>query len=60
MSIELDEQAKEARRQYYREYYKANKERIREQQNKWRNENPEKLKGYTASFWNKRAKALNK
>lgn len=58
MSIELDEQATEARRQYYREYYQANRERIREQQNAWRNKHPEKIKGYAQSFWDKRAKAM--
>lgn len=49
------DKAKEAKRQYYREYYKKNREKIRERQREWRKENPDKVKKYNENYWKRKA-----
>ena len=52
----MDEEAKKARREYYREYREKNRERINENYRKWTRENPEKTKAIQARYWQKKAK----
>jgi hypothetical protein len=54
----VDEAAREARRQYYRDYARKHKESIRASQKKWRDANPDKVKEYTARYWNRRAQEV--
>ena len=51
----MTEEAKKARREYYREYRKKNRERINENYRKWTRENPEKAKAIQARYWQKKA-----
>ena len=57
MTEKEKQKAIEARRQYQRDRYRKNREQIREQQNAWRRDNPEKVKEYNLKYWLKRAKA---
>lgn len=50
------EDIKEAQRIYNREYYKRNRERIRERQQQWRKENPDKVREYNHRLWSKKAR----
>lgn len=67
---QLNELAKEARREYGRERYKKNRERILSYQKEWRKKNPEKarayqkkwrdnnkeyIKAYEQEYWRKKA-----
>ena len=55
--MKLSNEAKEARRQYMREYrQKQDQEHVRAYQRRWRAENPEKTKQYNANFWEKQAR----
>lgn len=56
----MDEAAKEARRQYHREYAKHNRKRLNEAQNRWRQANPEKVREYDERYWKRKAEARNK
>lgn len=56
----MDEAAKEARRQYYREYAKLNRKRLNEAQKRWRQANPEKVREYDERYWKRKAEAENK
>jgi hypothetical protein len=58
----MDQMAIEARREYFRNYAKANKEKLKETQRKWREkpENKEKLKEYQKNYWSKKAMELIK
>ena len=56
----MDEAAKEARRQYHREYAKNNRKRLNEAQNRWRQANPEKVREYDERYWKRKAEARNK
>lgn len=47
----LSEQALEARREYYRNYYRDNKDKILEYQKEWRKDNPDKVKQYMKNYW---------
>lgn len=51
----MTEEAKAARREYKRNYNRANAEKINEYQKKWRAANPEKVKAYNQSYWSKKA-----
>ncbi len=51
----MTEEAKAARREYKRNYARANAERINEYQRNWRKANPEKVKAYNQSYWSKKA-----
>lgn len=51
-----EQRRREARREYSRRYYQANKEKIRKQQNAWRRENPEKVERYYREFYDRRAR----
>lgn len=53
-----DKEVKEAQRKYYRDYYKKNKERIRERQNQWRAENSDKVAEYNRNYWKRKAEEL--
>lgn len=66
----MDEAARQAQRQYLKEYREANKEKIaaakreyyqknKQKENariaKWKRENPDKVKQYTETYWQKKA-----
>lgn len=60
---EMSEDAKEARRAYYREYQEKNRERLREYNRKWKAEHRDKVNAsqrkrageYEARKWEKKA-----
>lgn len=41
----------EAKREYYRNYYRKNRKKLREYQQQWRNKNPEKVAQSNQNFW---------
>lgn len=49
-----EEEIKEEKRQYYRDYYRENRKQIRENQKKWRAENPDKVAAKNARYWQNR------
>ena len=55
----MTDAAKESRRQYMREYMrkyrKKNRERINEKQREWNAKNPDKVKAYSAAYWERKA-----
>lgn len=51
----MNEDAKNAQREYQRAYREANRERIREKAKEWRKKNPEKSKIYRERYWAKKA-----
>lgn len=57
MTEKEKQKALEARRRYQRERYRKNRDKICEQQNAWRRDNPEKVKEYNMRYWLKRAEA---
>lgn len=56
--MELSEEAKEVRRDYFRNYYKENKERIRENNKQWKQQNHEAVKQHQINYWNRKADEL--
>lgn len=50
-----EEEIREAQRNYNREYYEKNRNKIRERQQQWRKENPDKVKEYNRRLWTKKA-----
>ena len=57
--INVNEQAREARREYMRKYRAKNRERIREYQRQWAKDNPDKVKQHQANYWSNRAEQGN-
>ena len=53
----LTQEAREARRQYYREYRARNREAVNANCKRWRENNPEKFRASVANWWEKRAAA---
>lgn len=53
-----EEMIREARNTYYREYRKKNKKKIAEQQKRWREQNPEKVKESNRDYWLRRAEKM--
>lgn len=45
----------EVRRDYYKQYNKKNKERLKEYQKRWRTKNQEKVKQYEQNYWRNKA-----
>ena len=45
----------EVRRDYYKQYNKKNKERLKEYQRRWRTKNQEKVKQYEQNYWRNKA-----
>jgi len=54
-TTEINKQAKELKKQYFKEYREKNKDRIKETYSKWRKENKDKVKQYNQNYWNKKA-----
>ena len=52
---QLEELAKEKRREYHRKWREENRERINEYARKWREENPDKVKKYNENYWKRKA-----
>lgn len=50
------EQIKLAKREYYKEYYNQNKEKMQAYQKQYRANNKDKVKQYNQNYWLKRAK----
>lgn len=55
----MTEDAKQARREYQREYKRRNAERINAYNRAWRKANPDKTRKYNANYWSKKAAADN-
>lgn len=51
----MTEAAKAAKREYQRQYRAANRAKMAAYQRKWSRENPEKVREYTARYWEKKA-----
>ena len=52
---DMDEAAKQARRQYYKEYRQRNGDRMRERERAWRNANREKVRETNRRYWQRKA-----
>ena len=50
----MTEEAKQARREYKRNYNRLNAKRINAYQRTWRKANPEKVKTYNQNYWSKK------
>ena len=55
--ITKEEQAKEARRAYAREYARKNREKLKAYRKEWEKKNPEKVKSYQLNYWSKKGAA---
>ena len=55
----MTDAAKENKRQYMREYMRKyrqeNRERINAKQREWNAKNPDKVKAYSAAYWERKA-----
>lgn len=49
--MDLSNEAKQLRNEYYRKYREKNKERIRDNNYHWRKNNKERIKGYARKYW---------
>jgi len=56
--MELSEEAKEARRAAQRKYYAEHHAARRAYQKEWVKNNPERVRAYTARYWEKKAKEV--
>ena len=54
----LSKEAREAKRQYQREYKKRNKERLAAYRRKYAAENPDKIRQYHVNYWENKALEL--
>lgn len=59
MSEKLSLQAREARRDYKRQYRAKNREKINRQQREWRADNGDKVRQYNRQYWERRAQREN-
>lgn len=55
INADIEQQIKQAQRDYYKNYYHKNKEKMRAYQNKYRANNKDKVKQYNKNYWLKRA-----
>lgn len=55
---ELSPEAIEARRKYWRDYYRQNKDHINARAKDWRKNNQDKVKQYDLNRWESRAKRM--
>ena len=55
--IEMSEQARQAQREYLKNWRKENADHVREYQRKWREENRNKVRGYAVSRFERLATA---
>ena len=51
----MNESAKEARREYLKEWRKKNRDKWNAYQKKWRKNNPDKCNEYQTRYWEKKA-----
>lgn len=51
----MTDEAKKERAEYMKEYRKKNREQINLYQRMWRNRNPDKVKNYNQSYWERKA-----
>lgn len=51
----MTDEAKQARKEYKRNYNRLNAKRINAYQRNWRKANPEKVKAYNQNYWSKKA-----
>lgn len=54
----MTNEALEAKKAYDREYRKRNRQRINQQQRKWRARNPDLVKAQNERYWEKKAKSI--
>lgn len=48
---DMSEEAKQAQREYVKQWRKRNRERVNAYQRDWNRRNPEKRKQYNAAYW---------
>lgn len=53
---DLSNEAREAMREYYRQYARKNRERLNEYAREYRAKNPDKIAQYRANYWEKKAR----
>ena len=53
--VEVSEKAKEARKEYMREWRKKNMSHVNAYARRWRKNNPEKVAAMAARYWEKKA-----
>lgn len=51
----MDDKAKEARKQYTREYRRKNKDHLNEYRRQWAQDNPDKVRQYQETYWKNKA-----
>lgn len=51
----MNEQAKAAKREYWRKYREQNRDKVNAYQRSWRKNNPDKVKAATERYWSKKA-----
>ena len=51
----MTDEAKNARREYQRQWRKDNRTAIREYQRNWRNANPDRVKQYQDAYWERKS-----
>jgi CxxC motif-containing protein len=54
----LSEEAKEARREYHRQWNKNNRDKVNTYQKNWRCANPEKKKRLEEKYWERKANLM--
>ena len=53
--MNMTEEAKKVRREYWRKYREKNRAKLREYMKAWRDKNKQHIKEYNAEYWNMRA-----
>lgn len=56
--MDKQEQIKELKRDYYKKYRDANKDRLNAYQRKYRADNKDKVKQYNQTYWLKKANLI--
>ena len=56
--MDKQEQIKQLKREYYKNYRLNNRDKINERQKEWRKNNKDKIKRYNETFWIKKAKLM--
>ncbi len=51
----VTDDAAKMKREYHRQYQKKNKEKLNDYVRKWRSENPDKVRQYNQSYWERKA-----
>lgn len=58
IKLKLSQSAREAQREYMRNWRANNKDHLNAYMKQWREDNPEKVKQYQRNFWEKKGEGL--